>query len=234
MPISFISAGAAQTAFASTIELPPPAGIQDGDLLVSVGGCADNVATQIDETGWVEQANPLSGTGADSSILVSTKVASSESGDYTFKTTGATSEGLRGFIVAYRGVDQSTPMDAAATEAANQANSDTHDPAAITTVTANAFVVSILAAVQGTDANATQPSGYTLRGESGNNELYVGCADIDAGATGEEDPGTWSGLNSTADHGSVTIALRPATAGGLPGFHGANRGIMRGVARGVG
>ncbi len=217
MAISFVAAGVWGGATATTRELGAPAGIVDGDLLVAVGIAADDVAIQIDEVGFIEELNITSVVGSDNSLVVATKIANSESGAYTLKVEGATSEALRGGMLLYRGVDQITPIDQAATSVVDITNSDTHDPAAIITQNDNAWVLSIIVATQaGNDPLATPPSGYLLRIENGTGGGfldYVAVAEKIVSPAGSEDPGIWSGLTSTADSGSITMALRPAASG---------------------
>ena len=216
MAISLIGVGANKLGEAVTsIEVAKHASTADDDLMVLVGVCSDNVSLDVNEAGWTEQEEALWSVASDGALVVATKIASSESGDYTLRVTGATSETLRAFILTYRGVDTGTPMDATATKLVDMTNSDIHDPPAIITVTANAFVLTVVGATQ-SDGAAIKPTGYTLRREYGTGSglgEYVGVADIDAGAAGSEDPGTWSGLSATADSGSITIALRPAASG---------------------
>lgn len=243
MPITFIEASNTSSGSSGSIELNAPSSIVDGDLLVAVGMAADNVAIEIDEVGFAEQANVINSTAADSSIVAAVKIASSESGTYTLNVEGVSSESMQGWILQYRGVDQSTPIDAVATTVANTTNSTTHNPAAITTVTDGAWVISICAGVQ-CDVSATEPTGYTLREEKGETtgfDRYLGTADKAVVSAGVEDPGNWTDLPSTADTGSITIAIRPAAGAsanpkgplGMP-LHGPFGGPLGIVGLGLG
>ena len=218
MAITFIAVGADSRTAGTTLELAAPAGIQDGDLLVAIGMAADDVAIEIDEVGFNEELNITNVTASDSALVVATKIASSESGTYTLKVEGATSETLMGFVLLYRGVDQTTPQDQTPTSVIDATNSDTHDPAAITTQTDGAVVISIAVATQNSigEGGSTPPSGYVLRGEDARTtgfQEWIGAADKTVATAGSENPGTWSGLSSTADSGSITTAIRPAASG---------------------
>ena len=216
MAITFVAAGTLAENFGKTIEIALPAGWAENDLLIIVCAVGDNQSLVVNEAGWTEQEEAISSVASDNALIVSTKIAlSTESGTYTVDITGVSDRTIKGFMLAYRGEDLTTEMDAAATKVVDTFNTDTHDPAAITTVTANSFVVSCVCATQADDGTAVEPSGYTLRKTGGTTSLVVAAADIGpVTPAGEEDPPTWSALGSTADHSSITIAIRPAVAAG--------------------
>ena len=240
MAITHRATGTVQQTTAQTMEVAPAAGMADGDLAVICATASDNIVISVNETGWTTDTNFQIATGSDAAVLLSYKVitnAAGEPANYTVDITGGTNKSMRGVMVLYQGVDQDNPIDQTSTTN-EQTNSATHDPASIETQTPGAYVLSLIVGTITTGATpATQPSGYTKRAENGSTQ-YLGFADKEVASAGVEDPAQWSSLDdgSTCDSGTITAAIRPAGAGGvtLPGFHGANRGIMRGVARGVG
>jgi hypothetical protein len=195
-----------------TIEISAASGIQDGDLLCICGFADNNVSLTLNEGGWTEQTELQDASGGDKVLALYTRIAASESGTYTLDLGSGTAR-MIGAMLAYTDVDQVTPMDATVTTASGTVNSDQHDPAAITTVTNNAIVVSFVGAVQTTSGSRTVPSGYTERVTSGATDM-IGVADIDVATAGSEDPSVWTGLGSSADSASITFAIRPAAGGG--------------------
>ncbi len=112
----------------------------------------------------------------------------------------------------YSGVDTGTAQDAAATTVGPQ-TSENPDPASITTVTANAFVLAAAGSAV-FDSSPGTISGYTdqlnaTRNET--NDLTAAFARIDAGTADAEDPGAWSAWLSGTWY-AITAALRPAVA----------------------
>jgi hypothetical protein len=223
MAITFVAAGTEQNSTGvNTVEVAAPAGIQDDDLLVlAANQMASGEAISLDEAGWTSVTAQQHASDARLNLHVWIKVASSESGTYTLSVT--TNNQWRARMLAYRGVDTTTPQDQTAVDGTETSNSDTHDPAAIVTQTNGAFV---LVAVGGKQSGATgvvtQSSGYTVRIDQGAGD-GVGWQELlfleekEVASAGSETPGQISGLdNSTANDPeaiSVTFALRPAATG---------------------
>jgi len=194
----------------NTIEVTPPGTIVDGDQVRIFAYFDDDQTISCPESGFTKEDEIQSITGGDMAVATFYKTASSESGNYTVNFGGPAGN-ARCVAVAVSGIDTGTPVDAASTSSEDTADQDTYDPPAITTVTANAWVWSLMGANQSAGTGLTQPSGYTLVAE-GNSSDNFGVAYIDAGATGVEDPGNWSGIGSSADSAGITIAMRPAGA----------------------
>ena len=227
MAITFRAAGTVVSDWAQTVEVEPPAGVQDNDLLVIAATCNDNQTITVNELGWTDDRSLLSEASGDSAVLFAYKKASSESGNYTVDITGGTNREIRAVCLAYVGVDQTNPIDATSSTNADVSNSDTSDPALIVTATAAAWVLSIIGATQTTASPGTQPTGYSKRAEHGTT-AYLGIADKEIAAAGSEDPGVWSGLGTSADSGTITAALRPA--GGAPLLTGVGSSLVFGLA----
>jgi len=211
MALAFRAAGAIASGFAQTLEVALPAGTTDGDFLIIAAYCSDNRNITTPEAGWTSETTVMSSVAGDSAVAFMHTIASSESGTYTVNMDGGADKTMYAVMLAYSGADQTTPQDAAFTNNFDVANSSSHNPAAITTVTDDAIVVSICGATQTTASPGTPPSGYTLRAENGSTH-YLGVADKAVASAGVEDPGNWTSLGSGADSESITLAIRPAAA----------------------
>jgi hypothetical protein len=109
-------------------------------------------------------------------------------------------------VFVLRGVDQTTPLDVAATNAA------AIDPPSITTVTDNAWVLALtISAVNdtspGTITNFTNT--ITSAGNDTVDSVIAGATRVKTPA-GAENPAAWSTLTSTNPR-SVTLAIRPSS-----------------------
>jgi len=203
-----------------------------GEFMLMVAGTANDELLTNSETGWTKIIETQGISGGDRSLAAWWKIhTGAEPGTYT--VSHPTSLLTKGAIVTYTGVDATTPMDAAATAGPDQLDSDTHTPASITTVTDQAFCFTSVWKDGGATAPGDEPTGSTARVENSGTNKYFGIADQGPLSIGAFQFNDWSGMGANADSISITIALRPATAG-LPSFHGARRGIARGVARGIG
>lgn len=214
--------GTATTATGTTsITVAKPTGVVSGDVMYAAIVHAESEDNDWGSgtipTGWTEiilehQVGevPPSIPGAG----IWRKVAGgSEPADYTW-TPSDTLSGMTGSIIAWSGVDNTTPEDATETTSISTASGNI-DPAAITTVTTNAFVLA-LGFKDGSGTITSPPSGYTgvvgnIGTGTGGNGCYQAWAYVDAGATGSEDPGTFT--NTSDQWGAVTLAIRPAPTG---------------------
>jgi hypothetical protein len=204
----------------------------------SVVGTFDTIS------GWVEIIQNNEAGGEDRGHAIYRRVvtdAGSEPTDYTFTHSDTGGEQHSSVILAYRGVDNTTPEDLTVvdpTHLAHYVNST--DPnadaaAAITTVTANAWVVIFEAATNAVITSDADPSGYTNRFRNyAVNHRNIQVWDKLVAVAGTETPGAaaWSASDTTTDTSYITMALRPGASGGSS--KGAGRGIMRGVGRGIG
>ena len=108
----------------------------------------------------------------------------------------------------YSGVDTTTAQDATATTA-GPTTSTNPNPASITTVTDNAFVI-VGAGSTVSDASVGTIDGYTDHLNANRNEtndLSAAFARIDAGPLGAENPGAWSAWSEGTWY-AITAALR--------------------------
>jgi hypothetical protein len=200
---------------AASCELTAPTH-SDGDLLVAFAVANDSTFTgtlRINEAGWTTRAFRNATGGADRSILVSTKFASSEAGTYTLDTVegAAATVEWKAFICPFANVHADV-LDAATVYASDVTDNDAIDPAAITTATANALVVTALGAGNSGGSDLTHPSGHTeLLDEIGGGTIWVAGSYLNVVSPGSSDPAAWSGMTATADSSVATLAFKAAT-----------------------
>lgn len=125
-----------------------PTGISNGDLLVAVLHVGDSTVVPplavTPPAGWTEVTNsPVAASKPDPytiALHVYYKVASSESGNYTFTHTVADTEG---YMYRLTGVDTTTPIEATpVTQIANgTSNGKTTGYGTLTTITNGAFLI---------------------------------------------------------------------------------------------
>lgn len=188
----------------ATIVITKPSGTVAGDVLWSEILSDGDVTPP---TGWTQQATGTT-PATIQVVTVYTRVADGGANDgatYTFTVTAASSG--EGFIDAYIGVDNTTPMDTAVTVATGTAATITFPN--ITTVTNNAWHLATVAD-RGTSSPPPIPSTYTGRSVSAladrNSDKSIGTAGLVTGVT------TTGGIDWVA----FSAALRPAAAGGVP------------------
>lgn len=193
-----------------TVTQNVPAGVQAGDLLI--WGLSSDGNTMPPPSGWTLLFNGVSTRdGQDFNVFY--RVADgSEGASYT---TSATSYGYASTMVAYSGVDTTTPIEAYNSAADN--NSEyTSVPVSTTSLSANAMLVHLVAY----DQTSTGPVTYTA--PTGFTHVATGTDDIwdtvfvseqlqpAAGATGSIS-GTASGPGNAGSIAGV-LALKPAAA----------------------
>lgn len=118
-----------------------------------------------------------------------------------------------GIMMAYSGVDNTTPMDCASTEYHDSSSGATTIPIPqITTVTANAWLVSGVVLDDTNAVTLTVPTGWnTMRANvtAGRQTGLSDLAQATAGATGTI---TWT-ISATKNRVGILCALRPASSG---------------------
>ena len=220
MAIAPVSVGASDETSAQTIEIAKPASLSNDNymiLLASTVAAGTPLDITVDEASqpWTLIKQEQMSIALDGTIaMFYRKITGTEAATITVNISGGVNRSIQGVIAQYSGVDLTTPLDATATSTTDQ-ETLTYDPPAITTVTANAFVITAYygrAAGIGTPA---PPSGYTIYGAEKAGNAYLGMAYIDAGATGPEDPPVWGTSTISADCMGITMALRPAAASSI-------------------
>lgn len=177
-------------------------------VFVAVAGGGSD--TDISISGYTEVADLYANSTLDTNLGVFYKVMGSTP-DTSVDIPSLNS--VRAVVYVLRGFDLGTPADATATTS-TATNTSRPNPAAITTVTNDAWVI-ILSA--GTSTGTwTAPSGYTNAATRNGTTVSVMVASKLVATAGSENPGSWS---TTADNqtfysaASVTFALRPASTG---------------------
>lgn len=196
-----------------------PTGITNGDLLVAVlfVGHASTLPllTVTPPAGWSEETNSPSGIDDtdpyEVSIRVYHKVASGESGDYTFTHAAAETQG---YMYRLTGADTSNPIDA--TPAATQyssSNGQTTTYGSVTTVTNGCFLIFCEADWDGPGSGTVSGSTPTIALRRAGTVTWLGDGtQTTAGATGSR---TRINGNSgaTGRWASLVVPIRPASGG---------------------
>lgn len=217
MAIAFVASTSAAVSGvgATTVTVNVPTGTANGHVLILVASTtiSDTPATP---SGWTLAAGPLetTATGSTPEMVVYRRVASSEPASYA--VGGNTSIGRVAQMLAFSGVDTTTPLDATPTTA--QGITTLADCPSITTVT-NGAVILAIGLMDLDDVTLAAPSTYTLAettnsaGAGADNGLRQAVAFKAQVTAGAENPGVFTGAGAGDDWGAITLALRPAGAG---------------------
>lgn len=209
MTIAFRAAGTVLETTSTNATLAKPAGLAVGDVMTAHWNADTNPTVTTVPTGWTAGAGPtLDGATSTNTAASYWKVADSTdtaATDWTWVLS--LSVPISGVVLAFTGVDNTTPMDATGTSLAN-ASSTTINATGLTTVTDNAWLIWVGALNSGT-FQPTVPAGYTQRAVGTTYRITVGTLPkTPAGATG-----TQAGSVGTAREAvGQLLALRPAGA----------------------
>ena len=195
-----------------------PSSISNGNLLVAILHAGNSAGTAVSVSapaGFTEVTNsPVSQTYGGYTIAshVYYKVASGESGNYTFSHTTADTEG---YMYRLTGADTSTPIDVTpATSVANLSNNGTTTAlASITTGSAGAFIIAQDSAWDGPgsgDWDGTTPT-LVVRRQGSISKLYD-AIQSSAGATGARTRTNGNTGGGDLPWVSIVVAIRPASA----------------------
>lgn len=202
MAIAFVSES--EAGFASGVNVTPaePAGAAAGDILIALFN-ADIGATHALPAGWTSIATVFNSQFESRLAYI---IRGAGAPDLTWTITPAKYREV--FVVAYRGVDVTTPMDVAAQALSSGASGTQPDPPSITSVSSNCVIVAGGTNWEGgTGPGFTAPAGYTKR---------AGTVNLAAGSfiekalpvAGAEDPGVIGPPTGTAQLWAFTLALR--------------------------
>jgi hypothetical protein len=194
----------------TTLTVTAPASIANGDLLLALIYVGTGTVTG--PSGWTRLR---SDAGGGLQLDVWWKIASSESGNYSWTVpTG----GSGGIIVRYTGVDNTNPFESPSVSAGQHSASGTGPKAPdITTTVANDWVVHMFGAFNGsltmtpgTDTEVTHISSSIVA-------MYF------TDTTGPKSAGTQTGPTvtwsaATGGSGEQSVALNPAAGGGGGGL----------------
>jgi hypothetical protein len=177
------------------------------DLLTAANTEAPDPSTL---SGWTQVGTAIDITQGSFNLEHRTyiKVASSESGSYTWTHSSASSQGT---LTVWRGVDNTTPQDATATQ--NSGNSNTSTWTGLTTATNDAVIVATGADWGSASVNLSPPSGMTEIYDVAP-LIYAAYQTITAaGATGNKTHTNNSAINNSEPFTARLVALRPASSG---------------------
>lgn len=200
-------------------------GLAVGDLVIVTAGIGDDDNLNHDvlnnSAGWIEIDDLFADDTDDMNMAVFYKIMTStpDTSVIIEGSTGGPDSSLAVVVMAFRGVDTTTPFDVSSTTAtalntadANPPSINHNNPSGVWIVIAGASS-HILATLQ----TYTMPTGYTTDSISGGmldtNHITVGMGYRSSGVSDPEDPGVMnhSGTDATTNGwGAITMALRPA------------------------
>lgn len=217
VPVFQSFSGATASSTTTSLTVTAPSGIADDDLLVAFIVTAASTSA-ITSSGWTLSSSTTHSGGSHDVLY---KVASSESGNYTFSWSG--NSRATGHIFRIDGADTTTPI--AADEVAT-GNTSTADPPSSGTVTANDFLILTLLDVEGKSGldNVSGPSLYSFNAGSyvqqttggGSPATHVGSTfafNTEFNVT-SVDPPAWNGVSG--DFAVSTVLVGSADGPTLP------------------
>lgn len=222
-----VQRGGATTALstANTITIAKPTGVVAGDIMIANIASLDNnnlAGTNANMTGWtlITASNINANNQRRCTILY--KIAGAvEPTDYTFNVSNGTftTDNTSGAIIAYSGVNNTTPFDVTPGTMSTGGPNSTVTASAITTVTANAAVIFLSALnrddrdfgtwTTGTPSNLTLTETYDY---SPTNHPGIGSAWAIQSTPGSTGAGSCT-LSGNSQHVGILIALRPQPLG---------------------
>jgi hypothetical protein len=204
--IAFRSASSANNATATTLVIPTPGGLVSGDVLLAVVSVR-GAPTITPPVSWTLVRLDINSTTMRQAVFVKT-AGGSEPGSYTFTLSSAQS--AAGGIVAYSGVDGSSPIDAHGGQA-NAASTSITAPS-ITTTGPDRMLVGFFGTAALTTMNP--PAGMTERFDrtvpsTNTYKVTSEASDALVAASGATGPRVALAVNAAGNVGQL-IALRPA------------------------
>lgn len=202
--------------------------LENDFVLINYVAAVETDAAYTPPSGYTEEAELYSdGTGRDTNQAIWRKfMGSSPDASVDIPNSGDAAGGVAGTIHAFRGVDTTTPLDVAAVPATG-AGTARPDPAAITPVTAGAWIVVCGASAAATGAVFANPGDLSATTnhfrsavQADDNDAMAGTGIKTDWVSGAFNPVSFGG-GSTGTGGSWTadtLALRPFAAGGNVGL----------------
>lgn len=216
MAITFVAATEAGSSGATQSQaINVPAGVVDDDVLLLFAGTADGDTDSVTTpTGWNEIVDNLNtGGGAPSppGMSVYWRVADSEPVSYNIDATDTVNTGLGGQMLAFRGVDTTTPIDVTSTTSTG--DSTNADPPSIDYLDSGACIVvgaiwdSTTVVFTAVPTNYTSPSSLDdIVANGGGNGFSLSTAYDLTPAADPENPGAFT--SDTEQWACATVALR--------------------------
>lgn len=199
-----------------------PAGVLQKDFLIIFSHRNDNDGNFDTLSGWIKPSalEQQSGPGSDLQTVVYYKIAGSSESDVTVTHSDTTDESWCTVMLAYRGVDTTTPFDVTPTASHVQALQNKPSPnidafKEITTVTNGALVIAFESVTHSFINSDADPSGYTIRARHANpalaNHSQLQVWDKIVLVAGSVTPGAppYTSRDVTAESHLATIAIRP-------------------------
>lgn len=220
-----------------SIDLTTISGLAQNDVVCVFA--ISSAGTLADPSGWtlIQSDTNVNGTAYQAGAWYKVMGAVPDT-SVSFWDTGGTGDSGSAVALAFSGVDTTTPMDATATEVEGSNLAATVGCPAIVPASNDCMIVILMGsstndATIGTVTNYTHPSPYTATtNDASDTTSGGGYRLLSGGAGASEDPGTWSNWGASGTTYGVTIALRPAAAGGgaprLVGGRLVNSGILLG------
>lgn len=194
-----------------------PIGVSDGDFLLLTINTHHSAANFTVPAGWTNLTDlSIRRTPSDSlSADIYWRFASSEPASYAVETD--TSEDFSGVITSWSGIDQTNPFDVvpASVHTLDSFDNNSPTPQPITTVTANAEVVTFSFISNSDITNVVPPSGYTLQlDHTPFDDRNMIIASKVVNTPGVETPGAFTNTETAGfgDNTTAVLALRPTVA----------------------
>lgn len=205
------------SASAGTITPVMPAGTAAGDLAVLVvAGRPSDTTEPATPSGWTRRTSVFEDVSAtDLRVMTFYRVLiGGDANPVVTLPAEWVSGGMSGQIAVWRGVDTAAPFDVA--DATNTSNpDDVHTAPAITTATAAALVVSVVATSDDNALAMSSAAGFTVRMGGGSydttagSDHSVGLADKTEAAAGPVTMPEWEQTTNDPDRwAAITFALR--------------------------
>lgn len=192
----------------------------ENDYVVVMQGIGSNADRAVATTsGYTELADIYAnGTTYDANLGVDAKfMGSTPDTTVTIGSSGSANDAQAARIMVFRGVDLTTPMDVAVVTATGTGTAKPN-PGAITPITTGSVGVFSGAQAAATAAALTSSdlTAFASVNQADTNDIAVGAGYIEWSGSGAMDPAVFGGgsNNSANSWAAVSIALRPAYAGG--------------------
>lgn len=202
------------TSYTSSVPISKPAGVVDGDVLIAVVG-----GTPSTPSGWTLLGTANSGTSSLLNVRVFRKVASSEGSSYTFTVSSSLPCGA---IVAYRGVDNATPVDTTNISIAAVGSGTNYNTASVTADGTQWSVTAAMGYEFGSSSNRTWTEGsgterldYT-NAVSGQDNTSMSITDSNGAVSSGSFTRTQTRSASAAGGASISILLNSASTSASP------------------
>jgi hypothetical protein len=195
------------TALTRQCQLPPV--VVEGEWMRIIAAATDDIDITMGSAGWTTVGQVQMTDGLDGTLAVFLKQAAGETSDFIVNISGTTAKSIMVQCSQFLGGDG---QDATRILTPEQAGTS-HDPDSIDTVTAGAFVETVVFARGGGLTGPSVPSGYTRFGGYAGTNAILGSAYKEVASPSTEDPGIWTSYVVSANSCGITWALRPSVTG---------------------